>query len=475
MVRGPSNGASGSWRGRVRFDAGGGFAYRPGELLVRREVVESAERTLRERFTREEDGGQLARDEEPVGDSFVLLTGVPEQRKALDALHRVGILAQPNHVLFATCCCPPHPASPQAEAFYASPYYANMMKANPYHANPYHANPYHANAGLGGCCCAGCGGGAGPGANPYHANPYHANADPSPYVAGWIQATGRRPSSARPTTRPDAMPSQPPDDRRQVRIAILDTGWAMSHPPTEMVPDVDTTSDLHGGDHPDEVGDGFLDPAAGHGTFIAGVIERIAPGCTLELIRTLSTYGDGDEAEIVKVISELASRTDGTRPDFVNLSFGGYAPLGMTALTDAIAKLQDAETIVVASAGNDATCRPMYPGALADVISVAALDDDGDPALFTNYGPWVTACAPGVDVVSIFYDGFDGAEPAVDGVDEDKFDGWAVWSGTSFAAPRVVAELAKLVQAGASPQDAVEQLVTGPGLTRRPMLGTVVA
>ncbi|HEU4701597.1 MAG TPA: D-alanyl-D-alanine carboxypeptidase, partial [Conexibacter sp.] len=31
------------------------------------------------------------------------------------------------------------------------------------------------------------------------------------------------------------------------------------------------------------------------------------------------------------------------------------------------------------------------------VLGVGALDDDG-PAWFTNHGPWVQACAPGVDV-----------------------------------------------------------------------------
>jgi hypothetical protein len=47
-----------------------------------------------------------------------------------------------------------------------------------------------------------------------------------------------------------------------------------------------------------------------------------------------------------------------------------------------------------------------------------------------------------VDVVSTFFD-FDGAASSVAGVDPDRYDGWAMWSGTSFAAPQVAAAIAK--------------------------------
>jgi subtilisin family serine protease len=128
----------------------------------------------------------------------------------------------------------------------------------------------------------------------------------------------------------------------------------------------------------------------------------------------------------------------------------------------------------VASAGNDATCVPAYPAALPEVVGLGALDD-GRPAPFTNYGPWVRACTEGTDVVSLFYDGFNGAEPpAADGKDLDRFEGWARWSGTSFAAPRVLAALARRVAQKVSPQDAVGQLIDDEKQARQPMLGTVV-
>ena len=115
------------------------------------------------------------------------------------------------------------------------------------------------------------------------------------------------------------------------------------------------------------------------------------------------------------------------------MSFGTYTeddtcPL---AMGEAVRLLREKGVVVVASAGNDATCRPAFPAAHPDVIAVGALDCHG-PAAFTNHGRWVDACAPGVGVVStfVFHDG-----PAGEacGADPDRFEGWARWSGTRSA------------------------------------------
>lgn len=479
-VEGDGAAPRGPWRDRVVFAPGGGFAYRPGELIVRAHHTQ----TVLERIAARAEATDAERLEieqrESVSGRFVRLAGVPDPLETVAVLRREdGIAAQVNHVLFATACgCPPHPASAEAAWSYPESADPDGVGASPYYANPYYANPYYANAVAGGGCCCCCGGGmagnpyyANPYyANPYYANPYYANADASPFANPSARSTGRRRSSARP-----AKPPEGHDDERDpvgdgVRIAILDTGWAVpAHAPVDH-----PTIDPQGLDAPDEAGDGFLDPAAGHGTFIAGLIDQLVPGCDLEVVRVLSTYGDGDEDGVADALDRLAERPADRRPHLVNLSFGGYSPLGMDRLADPIRTLHDAGVAVVASAGNDGTCAPMYPAVLPEVVAVGALDADGDAAPFTNYGPWVRACALGADLVSWFFLGFDGAEPPVEGLDPDRFDGWAIWSGTSFAAPRVVAALAREVAGGASPHDAVADLVDGDGLERRPMLGTVV-
>jgi serine protease len=124
---------------------------------------------------------------------------------------------------------------------------------------------------------------------------------------------------------------------------------------------------------------------------------------------------------------------------------------------------------VVCSAGNDATARPMFPAAFAPwadgkggvpaskkcvpVTSVGALNPNGTDALFSNAGPWVRAYAPGAALLSTLPPTFQGGlQPAArteaymrvrESIDPDDFKGgFAVWSGTSFAAPLFAGRLA---------------------------------
>ena len=80
-----------------------------------------------------------------------------------------------------------------------------------------------------------------------------------------------------------------------------------------------------------------------------------------------------------------------------------------------------------------------------------------------------------------FFDRFDGAFPTINSYDADCFTGWAEWSGTSFAAPVVVAAVARELVCGLDPSGgildavtAVERVVRAPHLARLPCLGTVV-
>ncbi len=425
-----SDGAAPGWTGRVVFsEEGGGIAYRPGELLVAGEHgLDVARRLLPETLGPEE----ALYDEREVGQVYRLrIAGDPLE--AVHDLRMEGVVAQPNHVLFAhggSGCCGPHPS--------------HRFHASPFHASPFHASPFHA--------------------SPFHASPFHA----SPFHASDVRATGRRRSSARPSVAPVIAAGAASGGTGSPRIVVLDTGFAAEalRPPVLQAISV---GQQHW-EEPDEDLEGHLDPVAGHGTFIAGLIHQLAPGCDIAPERVLTTMGDGDEAAIAQRIDDLAA----SGVDLLNLSFGGYALERPHVLAAAIRKVQAAGTVVVASAGNDATCRPPFPAALPGVIGVGAVGPDG-PAPFTNHGAWVRACAPGVDLVGPFFDGFDGPELPAPGGDPDAFDGWARWSGTSFAAPVVVAALAReMRRSGVSAREAVDRVVDAPGLLRIPDLGTVV-
>jgi hypothetical protein len=418
----------GPWQDRVRFAAdGSGVAYRPGEVLVRAVDEQRAQRALRR------DAG------EQTG-AFLRFTVDEDPLVAVQELALAGVVAQPNHVLLPHCtCCGPHPSALWANPFQANPFQANPFQANPFQANPFQANPFQA--------------------NPFQANPFQAN----PRQLADLRATGRRDHSARPAEAPD-LPAYPHDvtARSAPSIVVVDTGTAAG----SLRPHV-----LHGlaedpahAELPDEDGDACLDPVAGHGTFIAGLVEQIVPGCALTVHGLIGGYGDTDEVAVCDVLDTLAQDA----PDLVNLSFGGYAVAEMARLAQAVRGLQAAGSTVVASAGNDATCRPSYPAALPGVVSVGALGPAG-PAPFTNYGPWVRACAPGVDVVSSFFTSWDPDDPQAQAYRE-----WVSWSGTSFAAPAVVAALAACMRDGLTGAQAVHHLVDAPGLFRWPGLGTVV-
>ena len=453
VAKGPSGKAG--WSGRMACTGGPeGFAYVPGQVVS---TAGAAALAVGQRIF---PGDKIEVRELSGSGGFHLLNGVPDTLRLLAELRRAGLVAQPNHVFFAHdcgCCCGPHPAQvwgagcgPGASPVYASPVYASPVYASPVYASPVYASPVYA--------------------SPVYASPVYA----SP-----AQATGRRPSSARPAVEPWVSLAS---DRltvaagasTSVPVVVLDTGLALSQFHSAAVGSLLPLFDCPAsdGDQPDDDADLDLDPAAGHGTFIAGLIEQVAPGTAIALRRVLHAEGDGDEVQIAAAIDALPDvpKTGG----ILNLSFGGYTMEEPGLLASAIAGAQARGYVVVASAGNDGTCRPTIPASLPDVVSVGAVGPDG-PTPFSNYGAWVRACAPGVDLVSTFFAGWNGDAPPGDGGDPDDYTGWACWSGTSFAAPVVAGALAReMATAGVSATEAVTRLIDNPALLRIPGLGTVI-
>ena len=464
-----------SWEDRVQYSPTGQFAYRPGEVLVpvvahRREEIGDAVALIQDRF-----GSAERAEREPVGD-HELIRGDWDVPLVVEELRAQRFTAQPNHVLFADGCdcgpCAPwwHPA-----ALYGSPFSGNALGGLPFSGNALHGSPFSG--------------------NPFSGNPYP---DPTlPGTRGSLYArTGRGRNLARPAPQPPERPR--PEPSGEPKVAVLDTplpdptagtlplllgGCDAGLPGMGVLPALSGVPTGPG--VPDEDQDRYLDRIAGHGVFVAGRIASIAPACSLRVIGVLTNVGDGDEYTVAAALEALVGEAD-----IVNLSLGGYALDRMACLASAVRRLQrepspasagrpggpreDHGAVVVASAGNEAICRAPFPAGLPGVVSVAALGPNG-PAPFTNYGPWVRACAAGVDVTSAFFKNFDGAEPPGPAGDPDRFDGGAIWSGTSFSAPLVAGRLARLVaERELLPKQAVRRLIDAPGLAALPGLGTIV-
>jgi hypothetical protein len=446
-----------TWSDRVAVSpVGDGFAYVPGHVLVRGAAAEDRARELTgrdiDRPLAENDGSAAA---------WARVARVEDPLEVVALLRAEGLQAQPEHVFFAHGCgpgCPPHPSLAYelaSGAFGADPY-----RANPYRANPYRANPYRA--------------------NPYRANPYRANgspmstatpADGRAFAVRSLQGAGRHPRVVVLDTGLAGGVENGVANPDHQRPALLDTGPAPERI-TGTLDRADTTIvSTTGTAFPP---DGCLDPVAGHGTFIAGIVEQLAPGGPIRVVQVIEPLGDGRELDIVAAILAEVARPAAERPDIISMSFGGQVMESAFAMRTAIAEATLAGIVVVASAGNEGTCIPQYPAAFDQVIGVGAVGPDGPPP-WTNYGDWVDACAPGVDLVSAFFASFDGLFPAMNTVDPDRFAAWATWSGTSFSTPVVVAALAReMVQGDCSAQEAVERVVRAPHLMRIPCLGTVI-
>jgi subtilisin family serine protease len=226
------------------------------------------------------------------------------------------------------------------------------------------------------------------------------------------------------------------------RVAIVDSGFlreGVRHPwLADVVVDADDVED------PDVDGNGFIDFAAGHGTFVAGCVRQVAPGAALAVEQALDQHGlVGEDALSRQVVEALRGE-----PHVLNLSLGAYTrddrpPLGLAVWEKDLRDRKD--LVVVAAAGNDATDDRFYPAALPWVVGVGATNADGtERAAFSNFGPWVDCCARGEDIVNAYGTGRYRTEFG----EVREFDGLAVWSGTSFAAPLVAGAIAARMDGG---------------------------
>ncbi|MEU8121202.1 S8/S53 family peptidase [Spirillospora sp. NPDC049024] len=280
----------------------------------------------------------------------------------------------------------------------------------------------------------------------------------------WWSGPADLPRPAAPLPAPRRAPV-----RRDVTVAILDTGLA-PHPWYE-----DEEWFREQRDEVAEVLDAdldfTLDAQAGHGTFIAGVVLSQAPSAVLRARRVIGGDGVGDELDVIRALEWLAAWG---RADVVNISLGchTYDDRPSPVLSQAVTAL-GRRTVVAACAGNAATDRPFWPAAMKPVIGVGALDGD-DRAWFSNHGWWVDACAQGVGLASAFVR-FDGPRAAVNGSDPDRFEGFATWSGTSFATPVVAGRIAAVAaEEGIGAPEAADRVLDPARHPVLPGLGTEV-
>jgi subtilisin family serine protease/fibronectin type 3 domain-containing protein/methionine-rich copper-binding protein CopC len=231
-------------------------------------------------------------------------------------------------------------------------------------------------------------------------------------------------------------------------VAVIDTGVDYTH--EDLAANIWTNRNEVPGDGLDNDGNGYVDDVHGydfingdgdpmddhnHGTHVAGTIGAVGDNgigvagvnwkVQIMALKFLGADGSGTTADAIEAL-EYAVANGAT---ISNASWGGD-PYSQ-ALYDAIASARDADHVFVTAAGNgnifgigqNNDSKPFYPASynLDNIIAVAAIDQNDNRAMFSNYGATsVDLGAPGVSILST-----------------TRGDGYGSMSGTSMATPHV--------------------------------------
>jgi subtilisin family serine protease len=188
----------------------------------------------------------------------------------------------------------------------------------------------------------------------------------------------------------------------------------------------------------------------GHGTHTSGIIAArnsaigVVGGAPNAQVYSVKVFPSGCLSDLIAGLEWCISN----RMDVVNMGLGCYRP--SRVLAGAIRDAYDRGITCVVAAGNDASSIA-YPATLATTVAVGAIGRFGSfpeesahalrvsgvydwygwlfAANFSNVGPFIDVCAPGVAILSTVPTGY------------------AAWDGTSMASSMITALVALILEA----------------------------
>ena len=223
-----------------------------------------------------------------------------------------------------------------------------------------------------------------------------------------------------------------------VDVVVVDAGWRQSVGPNEPLPE--------------------LDEYDGHGPFALQVAKGRAPGASFDRVEFATPGGAVAEGVLVEALTaaipdlpegweppEDEEHPEGDpphKPLVINLSAGCHTrrdrPLKAFERLWRNRLQKDPYTVLVAAAGNDASSLPFYPAASPWAWGVGSLDHNNAVSSFSNFRTSADVFVLGRNHINRFPRGTYTCREAPNTLDERVFtNGWARWSGTSFASPLV--------------------------------------
>lgn len=177
------------------------------------------------------------------------------------------------------------------------------------------------------------------------------------------------------------------------KLCIIDSGVFTGH------------EDLQGLNFNGGYPTGWNSDGLGHGTHVTGTIAAannslgvigVTPG-TVQLYM-VRVFGDDGSWTYASTLIDAANRCASAGANIISMSLGG----SKSSLTEkrGFASLYSKGILSIAAAGNDGNTAYSYPASYDSVMSVAAIDEAGAVADFSQQNDQVEIAAPGVGVLS---------------------------------------------------------------------------
>jgi len=190
---------------------------------------------------------------------------------------------------------------------------------------------------------------------------------------------------------------QVPTERRDVVIAVLDTGIDQDHLDLsrQVVAEVNFTDSPTSCD------------VYGHGTHVAGILVanaddastgNLASGFRLMNVKVANDRG---ECRAEAVAAGIVWAVD-NGANIINISLELNEP--SAALQEAVEYAWNHGAIIITAAGNDGSELPTYPAYYENCIAVAAITEDDRLVPLSNHGDWVDVAAAGLNIFSTLPD-----------------------------------------------------------------------